>query len=68
MNLEELSERERFEIKLQISLYFTAKKVIVEERKEEFENYMEERKKKIREILNIEHGKIYEKNELILEV
>ena len=64
----DVEERIRFEVKLQISLYETAKKVIVEERKNEFEKYMEERKEKIRELLGGERAKIYENGKLIFEV
>ncbi len=68
MEIEDLSERDGFEVKLQISLYRTAEKVIVEERKDEFEKYMEERKERIRKIIGVRKARIYENKELIFEV
>ena len=68
VHLEDLSERDRFEVKLQISLYHTAEKVIVEERKEDFEKYMEDRKERIRKIIGVKSARIYENGKLLLEV
>ncbi len=65
IHLEDLDEKTRFDIKLQIELYNLATKVMNRRRKGEFEEYMEERIEKIRKILNKEHGKIYEGKTLI---
>ncbi|MCD6275528.1 MAG: hypothetical protein J7J42_02170 [Thermoplasmata archaeon] len=70
IELGELDERKRFEIKLQIVLYETAEKVKQRERVEEFEEYQKERVAKIKEILGYE-GKtlrIFENGQLIFEV
>jgi len=70
IELGELDERKRFEIKLQIALYETAEKVKQPERVEEFEEYQKERVAKIKEILGYE-GKtlrIFENGQLIFEV
>ncbi len=70
IELGELDERKRFEIKLQIALYETAEKVKQRERVEEFEEYQKERVAKIKEILGYE-GKtlrILENGQLIFEV
>ncbi len=70
IELGELDERKRFEIKLQIALYETAEKVKQRERVEEFEEYQKERVAKIKEILGYE-GKtlrIFENGQLIFEV
>ena len=68
ISLENLSKDRIFEVKLQIELYKLAEKVMKEERKENFRKYMEERKEKIRKILGVEHGKIYERGEVIFEI
>ncbi len=65
IHLEDLEEKTRFDVKLQIELYNLATKVMNSKRKREFEEYLEERIEKIRKILNKEHGKIYEGNTLI---
>ena len=65
IHLEDLDEKTRFDIKLQIELYNLATKVMNSKRKGEFEGYMEERIENIRKILNKEHGKIYEGKKLI---
>ncbi len=65
IHLEELDGDVRYEVKLQIELYNLAQKVMREERKGEFQEYMEERKEKIRKLLGVDHGKIYEGGELI---
>ena len=65
VHLEDLGDEKRYEVKLQIELYNLAMKVIVEERRRDFEEYMEERKEKIRKILGTKHGKIYEGGEVI---
>jgi len=70
IELGELDERKRFEIKLQIALYETAEKVKQPKRVEEFEEYQKERVAKIKEILGYE-GKtlrIFENGQLIFEV
>ncbi len=68
IRLDELDERTRFEVKLQIALYNTALKVMDEKRKEEFEFYMQERVEKIKNILDA-HGavRIFENGKLIFE-
>jgi len=70
IDLATLNERKRFDVKLQIALYNTALKVMNKEKKEEFEEYMRERVKRIRKLLNAEVGelKIFEGGELIFEV
>ncbi len=65
IHLEELDGDVRYEVKLQIELYNLAQKVMREERKGEFQEYMEERKEKIRKLLGVDHGKIYEGGEVI---
>ena len=67
IHLEELENEVRFEVKLQIELYNLASKVIDENKKESYEKYMRERQSKIRKILKVEHGSIYEKEEKIFE-
>ncbi|ADD08182.1 hypothetical protein [Candidatus Aciduliprofundum boonei] len=69
VDLSNLDEKIRFDVKLQISLYKTAEKVMREDKREEFENYMQERINKIREILGLrEHFRIFEDEKLIFEV
>ncbi|NPA74618.1 MAG: hypothetical protein GXO25_00880 [Euryarchaeota archaeon] len=58
----------RFEAKLQIELYKLAERVMDPNKKEKYEEYMLERKEKLRKILNMEKGKIYEGDELIFEL
>ena len=65
IRLEDLDKETRFNLKLQIELYNLAKKVMKEERKDEFIEYMEERREKIRKILKKDHGKIYENGGVI---
>ena len=68
VNLEDLEEKVRFEIKLQISLYNTARKVMDPSRKDEFQAYMQERKEKIKNLLGCEEKvRIFENRELIFE-
>ncbi len=69
VDLSNLDEKIRFDVKLQISLYKTAEKVMREDKREEFENYMQERINRIREILGLrEHFRIFEDEKLIFEV
>ncbi len=70
IELQEIDERKRFDVKLQIALYRTAEKVKRDERGEEFEEYKRERLEKIRKILGVEREeiKIYENGSLLLEV
>jgi len=70
IELTTLDDRKRFDVKLQITLYNTALKVMNKEKKEDFEEYMQERVKKIRKLLNVEVGelKIFEEGKLIFEV
>ena len=70
VELTTLNERKRFDIKLQIALYNTALKVKRVEKEEDFEKYMEERVKKIREILKVKEGelKIFDGGKLLFEV
>ncbi len=69
VDLSNFDEKIRFDVKLQISLYKTAEKVMREDKREEFENYMQERINKIREILGLrEHFRIFEDEKLIFEV
>ncbi len=69
VELTNLDEKIRFNVKLQISLYKTAMKVFRDDKREEFEEYMQERVDKIREILGLgEHFKIFEDGKLIFEV
>ncbi len=68
VNLENLDEKLRFDVKLQISLYNTAVKVMDPTREEEFRVYMEERKEKIKKLLGCEEVvRIFENGELIFE-
>ncbi len=68
VNLENLDEKLRFEVKLQISLYNTAVKVMDPTREDEFRAYMDERKEKIKKLLGCEDGvRIFENGELIFE-
>jgi hypothetical protein len=70
IELSDFDEKIRFDVKLQISLYTTAVKVMRDDKKDEFEKYMQERVEKIRDMLNIkdEHFKIFENGKLIFEV
>ncbi len=69
VDLSSLDERKRFEVKLQISLYNTAKKVYREDKGEEFDAYMRERVEKIREVLGTRGSiRIFEDGNLIFEV
>ena len=69
VELAKLDEKIRFDVKLQISLYKTAMNVFREDKREEFEKYMQERVDKIREILGLgEHFRIFEDGNLIFEV
>ncbi len=69
VDLLNLDEKIRFDVKLQISLYKTAEKVMREDKREEFENYMQERVDKIRENIGLrEHFRIFEDEKLIFEV
>ncbi len=68
IDIEDLTKELMFEVKLQIELYKLAEKVMSDERRDEFTRYMEERKDKLRKLLGIEHGQIYERNELIFEI
>ena len=67
VHIENLDEKKRFEVKLQIELYKLAGVVAVDERKDDFIKYQEERVDKIRKMLNMEHGKIYEGDDIIFE-
>ncbi len=70
LELNDVDENTRFEVKLQISLYNTALKVFREDRKEDFERYMVERVKKIKRILGIEAQsfRVLENGNVIFEV
>ncbi|MGC8610496.1 MAG: hypothetical protein ACP5GR_03710 [Thermoplasmata archaeon] len=67
IDLEKLDNKKSFEIKLQIALINNAKRMMpyYENKIEEFNKYINERIMKIRELLDIEHGDIYENNKLI---
>jgi len=69
VELANFDEKIRFDVKLQISLYKTAMRVMREDKREEFEAYMQERVDKIREILGLgEQFRIFEEGKLIFEV
>ena len=70
VELTEYDEKTREDVKLQIALYNTAAKVMREDKREEFEDYMSERVEIIREKLGLEgeHFRIFEGGELIFEV
>jgi len=69
VELANFDEKIRFDVKLQISLYKTAMKVMREDKREEFEVYMQERVDKMREILGLgEHFRIFDGGKLIFEV
>ncbi|AGB04554.1 hypothetical protein AciM339_0672 [Aciduliprofundum sp. MAR08-339] len=70
LELNDVDENTRFEVKLQISLYNTALKVFREDRKEDFERYMLERVEKIKRILGIEvqSFRVLENGNVIFEV
>ncbi len=70
LELNDVDENTRFEVKLQISLYNTALKVFREDRKEDFERYMLERVEKIKRILGIEAQsfRVLENGNVIFEV
>jgi len=70
IHLESLEEDKRFNVKLQISLYNTARKVMREDKREGFSSYMDERVQKIRELLGLDEGtfRILEKGKVIFEV
>ncbi|MGC8992172.1 MAG: hypothetical protein ACP5JE_01225, partial [Thermoplasmata archaeon] len=65
--LEKLDNKKSFEIKLQIALINNAKRMMpyYENKIEEFNKYINERIMKIKELLDIKHGDIYENNKLI---
>ncbi|MGC8995834.1 MAG: hypothetical protein ACP5JT_04030 [Thermoplasmata archaeon] len=67
IDLEKLDNKKSFEIKLQIALINNAKRMMpyYENKIEEFNKYINERIMKIKELLDIEHGDIYENNKLI---
>ncbi len=70
IDISHLDEKKRFDVKLQISLYNTALKVMRPDKRGEFEAYMEERVKKIRELLEVKdrNFRIFEDGNLIFEV
>lgn len=70
IELENIDGRKRFDVKLQISLYNTALKVLRDDRREDFERYMLERVEKIKRILGIEGQgfRILENGSVIFEV
>ena len=70
IELTEYDEKTRSDVKLQIALYNTAAKVMREDKREEFEDYMRERVEIMREKLGLEdeHFRIFEEGELVFEV
>ncbi len=66
ISLESLPNDKRFEVKLQIELYRLAERVMTAEKSADFEAYMNERKDKLRKILGIKNGRIYEGDELLI--
>ena len=67
IDIEKLDSKKSFEIKLQIALINNAKRMMpyYENKIDEFNKYINERIMKIKELLDIEHGDIYENNKLI---
>ncbi len=70
IELSNFDEKKRFDVKLQISLYNTAIKVMREDKRDEFDEYLNERVEKIRSMLglNEQHFRIFENGNLIFEV
>lgn len=70
INLENLEKNVAFDVKVQISLIFNAQRVmdLYPDKKDKFQEYINERKEKIRKMLNIQNGKIFENGKLLIEI
>lgn len=70
VHLEKLDKDLAFNVKIQISLILNAQRIIdiYPEKKIKFLEYIEERKDKIREILNLKNAKIFEKGKMLMEI
>mgnify|MGYP001626147728 CR=1 FL=1 len=70
INLEKLDKDVAFNIKIQISLITNAQRImdIYPEKKVKFLEYIEERKEKIRETLNVKNATIIENGKILIEI
>ncbi|MGC8565844.1 MAG: hypothetical protein ACP5R0_05180 [Thermoplasmata archaeon] len=70
INLEKLDKDVAFNIKIQISLIINAQRImdIYPEKKMKFLEYIEERKEKIREALNVKNATIIENGKILMEI
>jgi len=70
INLEKLDKDVAFNIKIQISLIINAERImdIYPEKKMKFLEYIEERKEKIREALNVKNATIIENGKILMEI
>ncbi|MGC8584961.1 MAG: hypothetical protein ACP5RZ_01140 [Thermoplasmata archaeon] len=69
IDLENYGKDESYEIRLQISLIKNAEGMLpyYEEKRDKFEEYIHERIKKIKEILNVEHAEVFENGRIIFK-
>lgn len=70
--MQDLSKMDRdlaFRVKVQIALAWNAQRMIdlYPNKREKFQEYIEERKKSIREMLNVEHDEIWENGKKIFD-
>lgn len=70
--MQDLSKMDRdlaFRVKVQIALVLNAQRMIdlYPNKREKFQEYIEERKKSIREMLNVEHDEIWENGKKIFD-
>jgi len=70
VHLEKLDKDMAFNIKIQISLILNAQRIIdiYPEKKIKFLEYIEERRDKIREMLNVKNAKIFENGKMLMEI
>lgn len=70
VHLEKLDKDMAFNVKIQISLILNAQRImdIYPEKKIKFLEYIEERKDKIREMLNVKNAKIFENSKILMEI
>ncbi len=70
LHLEGIDKDLAFNVKIQISLIKNAERImdLYPEKKSKFVEYIEERKEKIREMLNIKKARIMEYDKFLLEI
>ncbi|MDP8011612.1 MAG: hypothetical protein ACP5F1_01655 [Thermoplasmata archaeon] len=70
LHLESIDKDLAFNVKIQISLIKNAERImdLYPEKKSKFVEYIEERKEKIREMLNIKKARIMEYDKFLLEI